>query len=1627
MKKIFTLAYCLLPFYAEAAVYPDGYVPNYNPGSGNAVGSDGGLTGLSTTDGNLAIQSGNGIVISSSDGASQGLNVAGALYIGDPNFQGGSNGDLYALGGAGGIDNTFTISSEGAITVADSVVVNSGYNLSFLAPESAVDMSFGSVNANGELKIQNADTLTIAGATVATTGLSVTAQSMNAGAINVSGALNSLNITSDLALGGFINSGSGNVDITTGNITSDGTIQNGQDGGTFNIAASGNLNITSGNLENSGSSMIVSAGDISVAGTVKNDSNSGSLKINADSLTVAGGDSLNSSFVNSGDLYLTVSGETNLAGGFDLSGMNENNVFNVTTGTLVTGNTDWINSNIDNFYLNVTAGALNAGTINNGSAGNVDAGMTLLAQSVSATSVINNGGNLSITANDASGTGIVVSGNVSSGNINSVTNLNSSNVLSVSGDVSNLGQMTLSGTNVSLTDVTNSGSALNVLATTGQDGAVNITGNFVNETGNSLISARSVVIDGTLTNSAGVTSIEGSDVNLGDLTIGAVDVTGGTLNLKSLGGGVTIVNGNLDVTDTGNMNIDSATKSVTVANGSVNIDGNVSLSAEQAVSAGSVNVAAAGTPGFILTATNGSINIGGDIVAVDSTSRTATFSANLIDVSGSVSVENAGNIIFGGSSSQKLNVAGNVSTSNGGSVKFVTDDTDVGALQELSGGKIIATGSQITATSGSINIEDGVWFDASNPTIGLVVSETNELNLTTEVDGIYLAGGMNIASGNTLNVNSAENAELFGLVNNSGTLAVSAVNGSIEFDNTVTNSGTLTANAKTIAFSGVNNSGGNISLNSSDITLGSLTNTGNFVQGGTSGTFNLIASDINFSANNLDVTGAFSAISGNATYDVSNNVSFSGNVDVSEGASIAMVAGNAISAADLTNAGTASFTAENGISFGTINNTGSLSLDSGNGFINVNDFDAGSNGTIALAGQGLKSAADFVTNSALYQNYKGSLPEGGINITSKDFSISANSFDIGGGIFADNISFNAANYETGMNVTVDGDVSGGVAFNGLNQMTINGNYTFNKNSSILANIFGSSEKNYWATVNTTEGEDFGKITNNLGDGTAEALITVNGDFISGFNSASEFGNPAVNAPMQNGQIGLVLNDIVDQGSAIWLLHTEGEGNSIIESNDLAKLRNLNVSFCNADGSICINYLDTLNPNNGATDEDLPAYVTVRDSDGDGIMDSLYVVFDPQFGGPIQVFKLQPIVAATEGFTKGEYASANAIDNLIADRLLSAGFYNRTMIELLPEIFTGSNLEQMAWELYNRMEDYSEAMDKNGYELTQFTRLFQPRELEQIAGAIALNDHTNYRYFEDRMFDEFIWNRNRNLKKAWLDVDFGMFSQNVSDGKRVYGNRFNVSGGFDWQASETMILGLTGRISNMSSDNFDDIDLSYADNVISGRVDVNVADTNIGLGGYLMKNLSEKMRVYGNAFLDIHLFDVSRTQNYVAPIEGFGTAFSLTSEWGLMHDWLNQYIVGNAYVRAGYNTGFSVKETANNQDYMNLESDGYLMFTPGYSLIAQKRIYPSAWFQIRPYASIGVEYDVLGAPDEVQYKFAQANSYTSYDVDLNPLWANIGGGVEMLSASGLQVGLDYRYQYNSVIQLHNIKVSGSYRF
>ena len=434
---------------------------------------------------------------------------------------------------------------------------------------------------------------------------------------------------------------------------------------------------------------------------------------------------------------------------------------------------------------------------------------------------------------------------------------------------------------------------------------------------------------------------------------------------------------------------------------------------------------------------------------------------------------------------------------------------------------------------------------------------------------------------------------------------------------------------------------------------------------------------------------------------------------------------------------------------------------------------------------------------------------------------------------------------------------------------------------------------------------------------------------------------------------------------------------------------------------------------------------MRDYDNDGVNDSLYLVFDPRFGGPVSVFKIEPIVRRVDDRTDGEISSANAIDNMIAGQLEDFKFYNNTPIEYIPQVFSGTNLSELANELYNRMERY--VVERDGTALARFSRLLQPRELEQITGNIALNEHTHFRDFEDRMFD-FIWNRNRNLSKAWFDADFGIVRQNGSDKTKISGNRFNLTAGFDWRNNKTTILGLMAHVSHTSTDNSDNINLGYMPGVsIDGRNSMTVADTDVGIGAYLMQTLGIKTRLYGNVMGDFHMIDLSREQNYVAKIDGTGTSYSVISEMGLLHDWLNQYIVGNLYARFGYNFGFSVKEKADGDEYMKLKSDGYFVLTPGYSLIAQKRIYTSPWFQVRPYASIGIEYDVLGTPDYAKFKFAPAKLYSKYDIEINPLWANIGGGIEMLSANGIQFGLDYRYQYNRDIKMHNLRLSGSLRF
>lgn len=1667
MKKTIFFMLCLAPLGVQAA-----------PFTGGVIGITGGGNGNNQ----------NGYI------ANEGINVS-AMNIGvdipsplEPNT-------LYA--GTNIIRDNFTITSYADIT-GGALYISDGYSLNLQNTQNNnINMSFTSINADGRLTVRDADLFKVDGSIAAANGLSVTAKTMQTGAINVTGGDTVLDVagalTGDdvaLTMGGFHNSGNGTTQISADKSidVAGGDIENTDSAGNMTITTGGTLK--AGNIYNSSGTMNITAGgDITVSGTVKNDSATSNMVLNADNLTVSGGNTNEASFVNSGNLTINVTGTTNLEYGFDISAMGIDNTFSLTTGTLTFGsgaNTDrWLNvfsNKLNQFTLNITNDSLNIaadvinGLINSDTQQyNENANMTITAQAITADSVTNRGNKLVMTATEIDGDGIVISGGVE-GFEGADTDIHSAAVLQVQGDVSNRGTMSLNGTRVELANVSNDGGELDITSLTNDIGEINISGNVTNVSGNTLINAKDIVIGGTLSNQAGSTIIDGSDTDGSDLKIGAIDVSGGVVDLTALIGGVN-VDGAINVTGDGAMNIDGSTHSLT-AGQTIQINGDMTLSDVAASGNGNVNIAATGSQGFVMTSTNGNINIDGSVLATSAGSRSATFVANIIKIGESVTASGANNkLVFGGSASNQLTVAGDMSATGGATIEIVSDDANVGSLNVGAGSTLVARGTQITATKGAIDIADGLWFGATGltdkPDNGLIVeADTTNLTLKSDTAQVEIGGALDLGTGRTL-VLSAENSAVTvgGAVLTAGTLNANAQNITL---GDVTNSGTatLTADQRVVMGNVMSNSGtlnitangtglSNIQMGGLNIANGAFVNidsdatanvaatnvvvTGDVSQGTQAGALNLLATDTTFAAESLTITGNYDATAGSALFEVAGPITVGGNITVATDAELNM-GGDGITATNLDNSGTLALHSDNGITLAQVTNTGNLILDSGAGVTTVDTFAVGDAGTITLMGAGLTTDGVFTTqNTVLYQNYLGILSAGEVNVDSDDYTITASEFNVAGvnqvsgrmqinasdinvagDVTALDLRFakNPASPDSWIDATIGGNVSGGVDFWGLKRLDISGTYTFNNDSDLWAAIMpydeegtgNTSKQNYWSTVEVTGDNKVGEITNAAG---GAAMITVGEKFVS--NVSGVVNGSAASQP----QVGITLFDTVDTGTAIWLLHAE-EGIDVSDGFD--KLRNLDVKFCNGDGSICIDYADTLRPSDAfnGTDSDLPIYLSERDTDGDGVADSLYIVFDPRFGGPVEVFKIQPIVAEVADHTTGEYVSAGALDNLIAGQLLNTKFYNDTPIELIPEIFRGTNFATMANELYDRMEYYNMTGERDP--LARFSRLFQARELEQIAGNISLNEHTNFRDFEDRMFDEFIWNRNRNLKKAWLDVDYGMFSQDVSDGKRAKGNRFSIAGGFDWQDSETLILGLTARVSNSSSDNSDAVELGYLPGQsLLGTVDVTVDDLNIGLGGYLMKILGEKTRLYGNAFLDIHLLDTARDQTFMSHIDGSGSAFSFISEWGLLHDWLNQYIVGNAYARVGYNFGFDVTEHAAGQDYMDMQSDGYLILTPGYSLIAQKRIYPSAWFQIRPYASIGVEYDVLGAPDFVKYKFAPAHTYTKYDVDIDPLWANIGGGVEFLSAVGLQFGIDYRYQYNDAIQLHNIKVTGSYRF
>ena len=1671
LKKLISAVFCVFPMGLFAAPL--------QPSGGNSSVS----TNQFPTDGSvIIIGGGNGLTVDSA------LSIDGSMYVGTDNDMGANDGDLVVLNT---VNNPFTVQLNKNISIGSVLQVLNSWQLAFQSTGTGYDINAGSIVNNGKLNATNINTFNVGNIEtsgdlnvsvndiVDIDGLTVTGMAdvdINAGRyLYSSGTIQNnyastmdLKSTGNIEIAQNLENMNGVMNITGAGLIVDGTMTNNAQAGkiVLNNIANWTVNggtgsysfINNGDLDATVSGKTYFANGMNISGmnanTNKFDLTTGQLVFDANSSLI---NHLNSFVLNVTNGDLDVDSVINQSGAtmdIDVSGDFEaDNIIN---------NGNMLDIDAQNITLNsVTDPTTQLDTSLTGGDG---AETTLIASTqMVINGVVSNMGKMRLDSNAIQMKDVANSNTSATLDIGSLTD--STGQIVINGNITNdSGDTTIWAKDVQVIgSVINNGSiamgdTLELRASgTGTGplkiGAINANGGITNInsligsidlTTNMIVGANGVLNLGNMVQQINV----GGDVSIaGDVVMGGVNNQPGALNVAVTGNPLVIttntISGDIDID--GNLNAMADSRAISLVSNSVNIDKNVSVDNNSVITIGDTAVANVATSllkvdGQLNIGENGTVNVYSQSVGVgslQSMGNLVVYSDYIVADSGNIDI--TGNVRFEDVVTPGTGLS--VITSDAFTLGTTATDADV-VLDNVtvSGGKELNIESAdmvqisgVTTNSGTVDV------DANGAVEMADISNTNILDIT----GTNIKTGSITDNGGILTIMADDTVTVGDIVAQSSVIKLSHLDtisniseftgANISFEDSVVDiyADTISSNSLVVDL-------GSVNLNTSNLTVvGDIDVTGNMVQGGNSGNLNLLGlTDVN--AQKLQVSGDFIALSGVTEY-VLNGASV-GNVQIASGASSTFDISSGFVSGDVTNNGDLTILTSDGITMGHLyNNAGAVTeLDSGAGITSVSDITF-NGGTVVADGRGMNIAGRLDSGAMLYQHHVGLLSDNDINIIADDYTLSTPSvevsgisqtdgkltvkssdIDVGGDIIATDLVFSASPSDNWMDVAVSGNVSGDVDFIGLGNMKIGGDYVFDKNSMINAAVleYGTANTpNYWASINLNNDNSFGQITNATN---GAALINVGGAFTVGTEYNSGFKLNTTPVALNQSQIGIVLNSVVDSGTAIWLLNARG---GVFDNGELEKMRNLNVMFCNADGSLCTSLKDNWG-----------AYLSVRDvtdANGnmisDGVSDSLYVVFDPRFGGPVLLenMKIQEIVDRVSNHTYGEYVSAGALDDMLIGQAHNKKFTNGAPIEIIPSIFAGTNMADMAVELSNRMEDY--IANPNGDALARFSRLFQAHEIEHAVGMMSLNEHTSFRSFEDRMMDEFIWNRNRDLKKAWMDIDYGMFMQNIASGNHTDGHRFSMAGGFDWQESNRMILGLTGRLSHTSSATSDSMDLSYGNVTEQGSVHVDVSDTNIGLGGYMMYTMGDKARVYGNAFLDAHVFDVDRSQNFVANIDGDGYAFSLISEWGLLHDILNQYIVGNVYARVGYNFGMDIKETAGGSDYMRMESDGYLMLAPGYSLVAQKRIYPSAWFQIRPYASIGIEYDLLGVPDSGEYKFAPSESYTSYDIDISPMWANIGGGIELLSAYGLQFGVDYRYQYNNDIQLHNIKVSGSYRF
>ncbi|MFQ6739807.1 MAG: beta strand repeat-containing protein, partial [Alphaproteobacteria bacterium] len=642
--------------------------------------------------------------------------------------------------------------------------------------------------------------------------------------VNISGYIDN---PIDVTFGGDIINNSGANAIKFDNVGNFAASRIQNSGALISVTTTGNLSLTNVGtaLQNmAGAISLFVGGGIDVAGVVENSNSAGALyddngnplygmviKSGGD-FTVSGGNAGTASVINNGNLYALIGGTTTLAYGFNLSGMENDNIFYFETGKLNLGTENdgafWAN-NLNSFVLKLTAGdsVLGAGNIQNGFNNvkyNENANMSLHAATINAQSVRNNAQNLLLSA-DAD---ININGDVE--NIKGITRINASNTINANAaNIVNNSTMYINGTKgVSLNSVYNNGSLLDVSTDTATGSNLTIAQTITNEAGVTTIAANDITVGGLVTSGGTSASDKLNIIGKGQVEFGGIRVDGGIFTLDALAGNVIAggeTSGGIFVND-GALNLETSLSNLDVS-GDVIINGRVTLSGMPATGNGDVNISAYG-----VTQTN--ITSGGKIVIDDGifanandALRLAMFDSDTIKIGtdtnkADVSVSNGNGLLFGGTT---LSVSGDLLVTTGGSIDISSKNTVVDSVT-VNNAALVLRGESIVANTDDITVSNGIWFDNLNHNSGVSIVDTNVFSINGNSDIVVSGNGINVGPDKNLSLASKANVDVTGLVDVGGILNVDAAN-NIVFSNNI-----FVDSDASIKISGQNINAGNANL-----------------------------------------------------------------------------------------------------------------------------------------------------------------------------------------------------------------------------------------------------------------------------------------------------------------------------------------------------------------------------------------------------------------------------------------------------------------------------------------------------------------------------------------------------------------------------------------------------------------------------------------------------------------------------------------------------------------------------------------------------------------------------------------------------------------------------------------------